>query len=190
MARERKKKPSDELQEGQKPADEVLGSDEESADEAETGSTLVELGPVIIPDAEPAASLTTFAGFGEGATTVDAMTPPTREELIRAVEAAVAPYKDRPVVMSETKHTEIKAALAEPNPGPSKKERPMFSEPDKDLEQMDLVKAASTMMVGFKPHWVHALRAKANSMGITGPLATKREWRRVFVAWGGPSYLA
>lgn len=59
---------------------------------------------------------------------------------------------------------------------------------DPDDDMLPVEEAAASMVDGFKESWLPAIRAKARSMGIEGS-TTRRTWRGVFLAWGGPSIL-
>ena len=122
-----------------------------------------------------------LAGFDEGEPKLFDTTTPTVAEVDAVLDAAREIFKEPiPVVMDAAAH----AAFAEVFLPAA---RPRFDEPDKDAEEIDLNHAAQSMMVGFKSHWIPALRAKADSMGMKKVRTTKKEWRRIFVAWGGVS---
>lgn len=65
---------------------------------------------------------------------------------------------------------------------------PLFSTVNPDDAVLDIVAACGEMLDGYKESWTAAVRAKAKSMGV-GEKATRREWRGVFIAWGGVQIL-
>jgi len=82
--------------------------------------------------------------------------------------------------------TLVEPAAEKPAPQAPPTRKLQASNPEDEI--LDLENAASTMVKGYKESWRAAIAAKARSMGI-GDRASKREWKGVFVAWGGHSIL-
>lgn len=69
---------------------------------------------------------------------------------------------------------------------PKKQSVKMSHDPEDQIMSID--EAASLMMKNFRENWLPAIRAKAKAMGA-GETATKRVWRAIFMAWGGPGIM-
>jgi hypothetical protein len=106
-----------------------------------------------------------------------------------SLDAAEPTEPEAPVVVPEPQD-----AAPEPQPVVEPKLEPKpsvaikFSSSDPDLTIMHLEDAAVMMINGYKTSWLPGIRAKATAMGHK-ELATKREWRGVFLAYGGVNIL-
>lgn len=129
--------------------------------------------PELTPEQETAVAETAAQTVNEGVTASE----PAQGEPV--VEAEPEPDPNcMPGSVSDTQ--ENRAQTEEPKPKPV----PKLSSQNPDDAIMNIEDAASSMVDGYKESWLPAIRAKAKSMGM-GDKATKREWRALFISWGG-----
>lgn len=99
-----------------------------------------------------------------------------RKKKEAAEQQAIAPASEQAAKVEEASAPEE----------PAKPTIKMSHDPEDQVMSID--DAAPLMMRNFRENWLPAIRAKAKAMGA-GETATKRVWRAIFMAWGGPGIM-